>query len=154
MDTRYVSPQMYERYCLPHYRRRTEQLHRAAKIVSTHMDGCIRGLFPYLAETGFDYIDGCTPAPMNDYTPEQLREALGQRAQCGPPCTLFTQGLPDEAIERATREVIEGMGDRLLLIIGDRVPENSNIEQVRLVSEMARERERRANALFRDREGG
>jgi len=140
MDTRYVSPAMYERYCLPYYQRRTDFLHSRGKLVSTHMDGCIKGLFPYLCDTGFDYIDGCTPAPMNDFTPRELRGALGgrQAAQCGPPSTLFCQNLPDSSIARATQEVIGGMGNRLLLIVGDQVPENANIEQVRLVAEIAR----------------
>ena len=141
MDTRYVSPDMYERYCLPHYQRRTEFLHSHGKIVSTHMDGSIRALFPYLPDTGFDYIDGCTPAPMNDFEPAELCAALGpgQRAQCGPPSTLFTQGLPDSVIAESTRESIGGMAEKLLLIVGDQVPENSDIEQVRLVAEMARD---------------
>jgi len=141
MDTRYVSPAMYEKYCLPHYQRRTEFLHSRGKLVCTHMDGNFSALLPYLKETGFDYIDGCTPAPMNDYEPAELHDALGpdQRAQCGPPSTLFTQGLGDSVIEESARRAIDGMGEKLLLIVGDQVPENSNIEQVRLVVEMAKE---------------
>ncbi len=141
MDTRYVSPNMYEEFCLPQYQRRTEFLHSHGKIVSTHMDGSIKALFPYLKDTGFDYIDGCTPAPMNDYTPPELRAALGenQRAQCGPPSTLFPMGVPDDEIESSAREVIDGMGDKLLMIVGDQVPENSHIEQVRLVARIAAE---------------
>ena len=66
-DENLIAPPYYEQYCIPFYNKACDILHRAGKIVSTHLDGNFKGHMPLLGKTGFDLLDGCTPAPMNNY---------------------------------------------------------------------------------------
>jgi hypothetical protein len=61
-DENLIAPNLYKQYCIPFYQKATRVLHEAGKFVSTHLDGNFKGFFPLLAETGFDVLDGCTPA--------------------------------------------------------------------------------------------
>ena len=137
-DENLISPDMYREFCIPHYRKAAEILHRAGKILSTHLDGNFRSYFPLLAETGFDLLDGCTPAPMMNYEPEELAEALpeGMAAYCGVPATLLVQHLPDEEVVAFGRRILDAFAGRGILNIGDILPPNGDIEQVARLGEM------------------
>lgn len=91
-DENLISPQHYREFCIPYYRKITELLHAGGKLVSTHLDGNFKGYMPYLHETGFDILDGCTPAPMTNWTPAnspQLRnpQIWPAGAACRQPCS-------------------------------------------------------------------
>ena len=45
-DENLISPPWYRRFCMPFYREACSILHRAGKLVSTHLDGNIRDSFP------------------------------------------------------------------------------------------------------------
>jgi len=138
-DENLISPAAYRRYCIPHYRTVAAVLHDAGKVFSTHLDGNFRGYFPFLGETGFDLLDGCTPAPMMNYEPEELAAALpaGMSAYCGVPATLLTQALPDEEVVAFGRRILDAFGGRVILNVGDILPPNADIEQVVRLGEMA-----------------
>jgi len=138
-DENLIAPPYYRDFCIPHYRKVTKTLHRAGKIVSTHLDGNFRGYFPLLGQTGFDLLDGCTPAPMMNYEVEQLAEALppGMCCYCGVPSTLFTQGLPDKTILEFGRRILEAFAGRVILNVGDILPPGADIQQVIRLGEMA-----------------
>ncbi|MDD2709401.1 MAG: uroporphyrinogen decarboxylase family protein [Verrucomicrobiae bacterium] len=131
-DEQLISPRWYSEYCMPFYRKACDILHRNGKFVSTHLDGNIRGFFSLLKDTGFDLMDGCTPAPMTNYRPEELGKALGpkQCAFCGVPSTLFAQNTRDEEILESARTICRGLGDKVILNVGDVLPANGNIRQV------------------------
>lgn len=84
-DENLISPRLYEEFCLPFYKTATDILHNSYKHVSTHLDGNIKGHFPLLPKTGFDLLDGCTPAPMFNYEVEELAEAY-RRNEIKVPC--------------------------------------------------------------------
>ena len=136
-DEHLINPRWFRELCIPFYRKACDIFHDAGKIVSTHLDGNIKGLLPLLPDTGFDLLDGCTPSPMNNYTPGQLGAALGpgQYAYCGVPSTFFAQELPDEAILESARDIHAGVGDRLIMNVGDVLPPNGSIEQVILLGQ-------------------
>lgn len=136
-DETLVSPPQYEHYCIPFYQEATAILHRAGKYVSTHLDGNFKGFFGLLDKTGFDYLDGCTPSPMFNYTPAELAEAMPpyMTAFCGIPATLFCQRLQDEELIRAAQEIIDALRGRLFLNVGDILPANGDIQQVLKIAE-------------------
>ena len=140
-DENLIAPPYYRRYCIPYYRRVSEVLHAAGKILSTHLDGNIRGYLKDLPEAGFDLLDGCTPAPMTNYEVEELAEALPAniRCFCGVPATLLVQGLDDEVILDFGRRILDAFAGRVILNVGDILPPNGNIHQVIKLGEMARE---------------
>ncbi len=139
-DENLISPDYYREFCIPHYRKAADILHPAGKILSTHLDGNFRGYFPLLGETGFDLLDGCTPAPMMNYEPEELAAAMpaGQAAYCGVPATLLVQHLPDAEVAAFGRRILDAFGGRVILNIGDILPPNGDLEQVARLGEMAR----------------
>jgi len=139
-DENLIAPPMYEQYCVPYYRKACDILHAAGKFVSTHLDGNFRGHFPHLAATGFDLLDGCTPAPMFNYEVEELRAALpeGMFAFLGVPSVLFCQGVPDEQILSFGERIVESFRGRGILNVGDILPPDGDIEQVIALGEQTR----------------
>lgn len=131
-DENLIAPPHYKRYCIPYYQKLTRLMHEHGKFVSTHLDGNFKGFFPLLGQTGFDLLDGCTPAPMFNYEVEELAGALprGMKTYCGVPSTLFCQGLPTEEILGFADRITTSLRGRAILNIGDILPSDGNIEQV------------------------
>ncbi len=128
-DEHLISPPWFEEFCVPFYAEASRILHDAGKLVSTHLDGNFRGHFPHLPKTGFDILDGCTPAPMNNYTARELAAAMpeGMVAYMGVPAGLFIMESSDDEIRRSGREIVEALGRRLILNIGDILPANGRL---------------------------
>ena len=141
-DENLIAPPMYEQYCVPYYRKACDILHQAGKFVSTHLDGNFRGHFPHLAATGFDLLDGCTPAPMFNYEVEDLAAALppGMCAFLGVPSSLLCQGLPDQQILAFGDRIMEAFRGRGFLNVADILPPDGDIEQVIALGELAQRR--------------
>ena len=131
-DENLIAPPYYETYCIPFYQKACDILHKAGKLVSTHLDGNFKGFFPIISKTGFDLLDGCTPAPMFNYEIEELAEALpkGMKAFCGVPSTLFCRNLPIEEIISYAERIINSFKGRGIINIGDILPPDGDIEQV------------------------
>ena len=111
VDRNILAPPIFRKYQAPYYRKRAEAFHAAGKIVMLHMDGLLQGILPLMGETGIDVMDGLTPEPAGDFTPEEVREALGGRMKCW--C------------------------GRLILNVADQVPPNADIEKVAAVAKLA-----------------
>ena len=138
-DESLIPPTWYREFCIPFYRKACRILHDAGKVVSTHLDGNIRGILPLLGETTFDLLDGCTPAPMTNYEVEGLAQAMppGMSCYCGVPATFFSQGLPTETILAYGRRILDAFAGRVLLNVGDILPTDGSIEQVIALGELA-----------------
>ena len=141
-DDALLSPRWYKELCMPFYRKACAILHKYGKIVSTHLDGNILRLLPLLKDTGFDLLDGCTPAPMTNYRPHELAAALGEEqcVYCGVPSTLFTQKMADSVIIQSASEIAEALTGKLILNVGDVLPPNGDMRQVVELGEWAKRR--------------
>jgi hypothetical protein len=141
-DENLIAPPHYKRYCIPFYRKACEILHAGGKFVSTHLDGNFHSFFPFIGETGFDLLDGCTPAPMFNYTVEQLAEALpeGMYAYCGVPSTLFCQHRPDAELTAFADRIVDSFRGRGVINVGDILPPDGDVEQVIAVGKHVAER--------------
>ncbi|HUU28275.1 MAG TPA: uroporphyrinogen decarboxylase family protein [archaeon] len=131
-DENLIAPPYYREYCIPYYQKACGILHQAQKLVSTHLDGNFKGLFPLLSQTGFDLLDGCTPLPMNNFEVEELAEALpeGMLTYLGVPATLFCQGLETGEILAFGERIFKALAGRVILNVGDILPPNGDIQQV------------------------
>jgi len=139
-DENLISPPWYKKYCMPYYKKACDRLHAAGKYVSTHLDGNFRGFLGFIRETGFDLLDGCTPAPMFNYEPEELAAALHGPAACGPgrkmsawcgvPSGLFTFGYPREKIADFGERISRAFDGRVVVNVGDILPPMGDIEAV------------------------
>lgn len=130
-DEQLINPVWYEKYCLPFYLRVSEILHRKGKIFSTHLDGNFKALFPLVARSGFDLLDGCTPAPMTNYEVEELESALsgGMIAYCGVPSIFFTQNADISEITAFAERIINALAGKVILNIGDILPADGDIHR-------------------------
>jgi hypothetical protein len=136
-DEHLISPPLYEKYCIPIYQKACAILHDAGKIVSTHVDGNLKGHFPLLPRTGIDLLDGCTPAPMSNFTISELSAALSESlyAYCGIPSSLFAMRLPDEEILQWAEEIERESRGRMIMNVGDVLSPEGDIGQVIRVGE-------------------
>lgn len=136
-DQNLISPAWYKSYCIPYYLKACEILHRSGKYVSTHLDGNFKGYLSFIDETGFDLLDGCTPAPMFNYEPEELAAATcgagGKRRMscyCGVPASLFTTGTLPVVLGDFGERIAAAFQDRVIVNVGDILPPNGSIEGV------------------------
>jgi hypothetical protein len=131
-DEQIINPVWYEKYCLPFYLRLSEILHAKGKVVSTHLDGNFKALFPLVARSGFDLLDGCTPAPMTNYEVEELASALSgeMKAYCGVPSIFFTQNTDICEITAFAERIIKVLAGKVILNIGDILPADGDIHKV------------------------
>jgi hypothetical protein len=146
-DENLISPPWYRRFCMPFYREACAILHGAGKLVSTHLDGNIKGYLSFLSETGFDILDGCTPAPMFNYEVEELAAATRRGAApgsegagkaigspmscwCGVPAGLFTFGYPRDKIADFGERISGAFGGRVIVNVGDILPPTGDIGAV------------------------
>jgi len=132
IDNRIVSPKLYKKYMLPYYQKRCKQLHEHGKIIACHMDGQLRGILPLLKETGIDVLDGTTPAPIGDFTPEDLKASMTKKmmAWCGPPAPLFCGDTPIEEIKLYTKRIVEILGENVILNVAAAVSPDADIKKV------------------------
>ncbi|MDO8588428.1 MAG: uroporphyrinogen decarboxylase family protein [Armatimonadota bacterium] len=143
-DEHLISPRQLRDYCAPYYREAQSILHRAGKLVSTHLDGNIRGYLGLLATAGFDLLDGCTPAPMGNYEPEDLATVLGSnvKAYCGVPSALFCAGEDFDEILAYGKRILDSLSPYVILNVGDVLPPNGKIEHVIALGEMVKQTHR------------
>ncbi len=131
-DATLFSPAWYESYCIPFYQKAGQMLRATGKLISTHVDGNLKSLLPLMQKAGFDILDGCTPAPMFDYTPEALAETLSDTmyAFVGVPSAMFCDGTPLSDILAYTDRLIALSHGRFIINVGDILPVNGNMEHV------------------------
>ena len=131
-DQQILNPSWYEKYCLPFYHQAIEVLHVNGKIVSTHLDGNFKGLFHLIKKSGFDLLDGCTPAPMTNYEIEELPEAMTEsmKAYLGVPSSFFVDKTSAETIILFAERIVKTLKGKVILNLGDILPANGDIYKV------------------------
>ena len=136
-----LPPDLYHRYVLPSYLRRSEQLHAGGKFVHSHWDGDTKSLLPFAKISGLDGIEAITPKPQGDVTLEEVKEALGDEIFLidGLPAILFDTLYPVSMLEEFTYRLIELFAPRLILGISDEISSTGDIERLRVVGRIVDE---------------
>jgi uroporphyrinogen-III decarboxylase len=131
---------IFQRYFLPWLQEASDYLHRHGKIAMLHVDGELRGLLPYLAETGADVLDCWSPWPMTSLTTAELRKAVGDRMTIwgGVASQLFESTYSDAQFDEYVRNLIKEMapGYRFVMGMGENVSPLGKIERVRRVADL------------------
>jgi hypothetical protein len=89
-----------------------------------------------------DFVEGITPAPVGDLTPEQICDELAAYPTIvwgGVPASLFAE--PDwDVVERQVSHAAKTLwrNGRLILGVGDQVPPNGYLDYCRRISELMR----------------
>jgi hypothetical protein len=130
-DENLISPAQYQQYCIPFYLKANGMLHDKGKNVSTHLDGNIKHFLPILHKTNFDLLDGCTPAPMFNYTVEELAGAPNRPAcYLGVPAVLFVNDTSVDGVCDFGRRISEAFKQNVIINVGDILPPNGSIDKV------------------------
>ena len=136
VDGNIVSPKYFEKYCIPFYEKRSEQLRRAGIYTHIHIDGSFRPLLRYLRALPFDGLEALTPLPQGDVSIEEMKEAVGDKVLLdGIPAILFLTDRPVEELQECVEKLVKMFHPRLVLGVSDEVPPPADIERVRWVSE-------------------
>lgn len=141
VDGHFDSPPLLEKYLLPHWQHRTEELRKAGKYTDVHWDGSIKPILRYTHDVGVDGFEAFTPKPQGDVTVEEMSQALSDDLILldGVPATHFLPSASVSTLKETVDQVIEEFAPKLILGISDEIPANGDIEKVRLVSEWVNE---------------
>lgn len=137
IDQDLVSPPLFEKYMLPWYKQKTQELHEAEKICTSHWDGNIKLLLGYVKDTGLDSLECVPPLPMGNVTLEELHEAMKAMVLFdGLPANHFLDMVSKQELEDFTKKILRLFSPRIILGISDQLPPNGEIEKVRMVGEI------------------
>jgi len=135
-----ISPTIFEKYHMPYYRRRADQLHAAKKIIFVHIDGTLRGVLPLMGKTGVDCAQSVTPAPVGDIPVEKLRETAGPDIILwgGLPGVYFSHLYPEEILRQMALNVIENhlQEHKFIMGVSDQVPPDGEIKRVKMITDL------------------
>ena len=131
-DENLISPPYYRKYCIPFYKKAQSILKGKNKYVSTHLDGNFRGYLPFITDSGFDLLDGCTPAPMFNYEVEELASAIKGKlhAYCGVPASMVLEHSKSAEAAAFAQRIVKAFDGKVIVNIGDIVPINGSIQTV------------------------
>jgi len=136
------SPAYFERYLLPWYEKRSNQLRDAGLFTHIHIDGYFNNMLGYLPELPFDGIEALTPTPQGDMELESIAEHIGDKVLLdGIPAILFLPSYPRERLAECVDRLIELFHPRLVLGISDEAPQGGEqecVERIRWVSDYCR----------------
>jgi len=140
IDEGLCSPPLFERYMIPYYKRRTKEIHQAGKYCTSHWDGKIKKLLPYVKETGLDGLECVPPIPQGNVTLEELKEALKDKILIdGIPATHFLSPISSDELRRFVFKLLRAFSPSIIVGISDMLPPDGSIEKVRMVSRIVKE---------------
>ncbi len=137
-----LSPRYFERYLIPWYEKRSNQLRKTGVYTHVHIDGYFRSLLKYLKHLPFDGYEALTPQPQGDVRLEEIKEHVGDKVLLDViPAVMFIPPFSREALMEMAEKIVELFHPRLVLGISDELPQGADqdaIERVRMISEWCR----------------
>lgn len=134
-----LSPKYFERYLVPFYEKRSNQLRKHGIFTHIHIDGYFRTLLPYLRHLPFDGYEALTPKPQGDVELEEIKEHIGDKVLIdGIPAIMFIPPFTRDDLMAMVERIVKLFHPRLILGASDEVPQGGGeeaIERVRMVAE-------------------
>ncbi len=133
-----ISPQTYERFCLPYHRKAAQAFQALGAKVYLHICGNATPILEMMADTG---VDGIEPLdPMGGVRVDDAKRRVGDRVALkgGVSTLLLLNGTPDEVREASRRAIREGGPTGYILGSGDDIPRDApfaNIDAMRQAAE-------------------
>jgi hypothetical protein len=110
IDEVLMSPNIFEKHCLPYYEKYTTILQRGGKKVISHMDGRLKSLKELIGSTSLDAIEAFTPPPMGNLSVTEASKAWPDKAiWFNFPEVIFLESR--ERIREFTLDLMEEMGN-------------------------------------------
>jgi len=126
-----VSPEVYEEFCAPAYKRVVEEVHSLGVFCYKHCCGSYNALLERLPAIGIDAMDGIDPT--SGMSVAHTKSVIGDRLTLmgGISCLTLLNGSPDEVYEEARQCIAAGKpGGRYVLGSACAVPPQSPPENL------------------------
>jgi len=140
LSSEVVGKRFYHRYLRDYESTWVKRIHAAGKFSFIHMDGTLRGLIREVAEVGFNVIEACTPAPVGDIEPEDLRNWVLEDTIIwgGIPGLYFSDLISDRDFDEYVIRLLRYYRSHPNFVLGvsDQVPPGTHWERIRRVSEL------------------
>lgn len=132
-----ISPQHFERFCLPAYQKFCHHFRGSGTLIYIHVCGNSRPILEMLAGTGADAVEPLDP--LGGVEVVDAKRRIGQRvALMGGLNTLtLAHGTPEEVRDEAIRKCREGGPHGYILAAGDMVPPNTPLENLQAMVDVA-----------------
>lgn len=139
LDSNLSPPHYFEKYLIPYYEKRVNQLHRKGKYCHIHIDGSLRDFLPYFEYLPFDGFEALTAKPQGDVSLEDLKDAIGNKILLdGIPSILFLPEYSDDYLKEYTQKVLELFSPNLILGVSDELSPNGDIRKIEKISEIVK----------------
>ncbi len=139
IDSNLVPPRYFEKYLLPHYKKRVQQVHHAGKFCHIHMDGSLKDLLPYLDAVDFDGLEALTAEPQGDVTLQEIKDNIGKKILLdGIPAIIFLKDYSYQYVREYTQKVLEMFSPRLILGVSDEISPIGQIGKIQMIAEMVK----------------
>ncbi|MCM8804318.1 MAG: hypothetical protein NC833_03585 [Candidatus Omnitrophica bacterium] len=129
-----------EKYEMPYWKKKINQLKRKNKFVGIHNDGSLKGSLPLLIESGFDFVEAVTPAPFGDISIEEIFKIADNRIIIwgGIPGAIFSPLYNQKYFENFIKNLILFVKNKNNFILGvaDQVPPDASKERILRVREI------------------
>ena len=126
-----ISPDIYERFCVPAYVETAQELHREGVFVYKHCCGNYNPLLDGFAVTGVDAMDGLDPTSGMSVAYTKKRIGAEVTLMGGLSCLTLLNSTPEEVYEEAKQCIEEGKpGGRYILGSGCAVPRYTPVENM------------------------
>lgn len=136
VDVNVIAPQYFEKYCIPFYKERANQVKKAGIYTHIHIDGSFKPLLKYLKNLPFDGLEALTPPPQGDVTLVEIKEAIGEKILLdGIPAIFFLPNYSLEKLQEFVERLVKIFYPKLILGVSDELPPPANIERVRYISQ-------------------
>ena len=126
-----ISPDIYERFCVPAYKTIVEEIHLLGVLCYKHCCGNYNPLLKSLPSIGIDAMDGIDPT--SGMTVKHTKDEIGSKITLmgGISCLTLLNGTSDQVYEEAMHCVQEGKpGGRYVLGSGCAVPPNTPCKNI------------------------
>jgi hypothetical protein len=135
-----IGLERFEKYAVPRYREFADMLHAKGKKLGSHMDGNLQILKHAIADSGFDFLEAFTPAPMFDMTLEDALTTWKNMIMWINFTSCFHIESP-EAIKEHTLDLIRQSypGNRLIISITENVPDETRKRSFEVIAQTLKE---------------
>ncbi len=132
-----ISPQHFERFCLPAYQAFCQHFRGRGALIYIHVCGNSRPILEMMADTGADAVEPLDP--LGGVEVADAKRRIGHRvALMGGLNTLtLAHGTPDDVQAEAIQKCREGGPRGYILAAGDMVPPNTPLENLQAMADVS-----------------
>ena len=137
IDANLSPPAYFEKYLIPYYKKRVNQLHQAGKYCHIHIDGSLQDLLPYFSELPFDGLEALTAKPQGDVTLEEIKQSIKDKILLdGIPSILFLKEYSNDYVRKYAQRVLDLFSPNLILGVSDELSPNGDIKKIEMIAEI------------------